>query len=72
MITILGYITVPVLLKVIDKIVGASLPEYVTNEKQAREFLLSISDKQLEVVVKNTISYLKECNIKIPINEVSK
>ena len=56
-------------IKVVDKIVGAALSGSVISEKTARMFLESISDKQLDAVINNTISYLKKLNIQIPINK---
>jgi len=55
-------------IKVVDKILGASLPRHVLNEKDARIFLLSISDVRLESVFNKTKLDLKALNIKYPIN----
>ena len=55
--------------RVVDKITGAALPRHITNEKESRVFLISISDEKLNAVIKNIILYLDQNNIKYPINK---
>ena len=55
-------------INVVDKILGSALPSNVNSENDARAFLITISDKLLSAVISDAENYLKEYDIKIPVN----